>query len=217
MPNIRQYFTLDGMDKMLIAKLVLFHIFIIALSNFLVTIKFDIMGIKLTWAAFTFPLVVVATDLTIRLINKENARAVINIAFIPAIIASVLVILAGGAPESVALRVGFASGLAYFFSSLLDVFVFQKVRERLNMWYAAPALAAVFANLLDTFTFFGTAFYQSANEYMANNWHIIAFNQTGTKLLVSLLVVLPAYGVLLNYLSKKLDRDITGKVESITA
>jgi uncharacterized PurR-regulated membrane protein YhhQ (DUF165 family) len=52
---------------------------------------------------------------------------------------------------------------------------------------------------------------------MANNWHIIAFNQTGTKLLVSLLVVLPAYGVLLNYISKKLDRDITGRVESTTA
>lgn len=108
---LKKYFTLEGMDKALIAKLVLFHTFIIALSNYLVTIKFDIWGIKLTWAAFTFPLVVVATDLTIRLINKENARAVINIAFIPAIIASMAVIKLGGAPDSVAIRVGFASGL----------------------------------------------------------------------------------------------------------
>lgn len=213
--DIKKYFTLDGMDKMLLAKLVLFHTFIIALSNFLVTIKFDLWGIKLTWAAFTFPLVVVATDLTIRMINKENARAVINLAFIPAIIASIGVIDLGGAPHSVALRVGIASGCAYLASSLLDVFVFQKVRERLNAWYWAPALSAIFANLLDTFTFFFVAFYQSANEYMAANWYIIAMNQTATKLIVSLLVILPVYGVLLNYLSKKLERDITGKVESV--
>jgi len=211
---LKKYFSLEGMDKALIAKLVIFHTFIIALSNYLVTIKFDIWGIKLTWAAFTFPLVVVATDLTIRLINKENARAVVNMAFIPAIIASILVISAGGAPASVAIRVGIASGVAYLVSSLLDVYVFQKVRERYSAWFAAPALAAVFANLLDTFAFFFVAFYQSANAYMAANWHIIAFNQTGTKLLVSLLVILPVYGVLLNYLSKKLDRNLTGKVDA---
>ena len=211
---LKKYFTLEGMDKALIAKLVLFHTFIIALSNYLVTIKFDIWGIKLTWAAFTFPLVVVATDLTIRLINKENARAVINIAFIPAIIASMIVIKLGGAPDSVAIRVGFASGLAYLVSSLLDVTVFQYVRERFSVWFAAPALAAIFANLIDTFTFFFAAFYQSANAYMAANWHIIAFNQTGTKLIVSLLVILPVYGILLNYLSKKFDRNLMGKVDS---
>lgn len=206
---LKKYFSLEGMDKALILKLVLFHTFIIALSNFLVTIKFDIAGIKLTWAAFTFPLVVVATDLTIRLINKENARAVINLAFIPAIIASIIVIAASGAPNSVAVRVGIASGCAYLASSLLDVYVFQKVREKLSAWFWAPALSAIFANLLDTFTFFFVAFYQSANEYMAANWHIIAFNQTGTKLIVSLLVILPIYGLLLNYLSKLLQRDLT--------
>lgn len=205
----KKFFSLDGVDKSLLAKLVVFHTFIIALSNYLVTIKFDIFGFKLTWAAFTFPLVVVATDLTIRLINKQNARAVINLAFIPAIIASVLVIKAGGAPDSVAVRVGIASGCAYLVSSMLDVTVFQWVRERLTLWFWAPALAAIFANILDTFTFFAVAFYNSANEYMAANWHIIAFNQTGLKVFVTLLVVLPVYGVLLNYLQKKLERNLT--------
>jgi hypothetical protein len=208
MNSLKQYFTLEGMDRALIAKLVLFHIFIIALSNFLVTIKFDLYGIKLTWAAFTFPLVVVATDLTIRLINKENARAVINLAFIPAIIASIAVVYAGGAPESVAIRIGVASATAYLISSLMDVFVFQKLRERLNMWFWAPAGAAIFANIFDTFTFFAVAFYESANAYMAENWHIIAMNQTGTKLMVSLLVILPVYGMLLNYLTKRAEAAI---------
>ena len=202
-------FNFSEINKSLLIKLVIFHTFIIALSNYLVTIKFDLWDIKLTWAAFTFPLVVVATDLTIRLVNKENARAIVTMAFIPAIIASILVIGAGGAPESVAIRVGIASGCAYLVSSLLDVYVFQKVRERWSAWFWAPALAAVFSNVLDTFTFFGVAFYESANEYMANNWHVIAFNQTGVKVIVSLLVILPLYGMLLSYMQKKLERNLT--------
>lgn len=207
-------FNFSEINKSLLIKLVIFHTFIIALSNYLVTIKFDIWDIKLTWAAFTFPLVVVATDLTIRLVNKENARAIVTMAFIPAIIASILVIGAGGAPESVAIRVGIASGCAYLVSSLLDVYVFQKVRERWSAWFWAPALAAVFSNVLDTFTFFSVAFYNSANEYMANNWHVIAFNQTGVKVIVSLLVILPLYGVLLSYMQKKLDRNLTDLTET---
>ena len=207
-------FNFSEINKSLLIKLVIFHTFIIALSNYLVTIKFDLWDIKLTWAAFTFPLVVVATDLTIRLVNKENARAIVTMAFIPAIIASILVISAGGAPESVAIRVGIASGCAYLVSSLLDVYVFQKVRERWSAWFWAPALAAVFSNVLDTFTFFSVAFYNSANEYMANNWHVIAFNQTGVKVIVSLLVILPLYGVLLSYMQKKLDRNLTDLTET---
>lgn len=210
---LKNYFSLEGMDKSLIYKLVAFHTFIIALSNYLVTIPMEVAGFKLTWAAFTFPLVVVATDLTIRLINKENARAVINRAFIPAIIASVAVIWWGGAPESVAIRVGIASGIAYLISSLLDVSVFQKIRERFSLWFLAPGIAAIFANVVDTFTFFAVAFYNSADAYMAENWATIAFNQTGTKLIVSLMVILPAYGILLAYLSKKLNKELKGKVK----
>jgi uncharacterized PurR-regulated membrane protein YhhQ (DUF165 family) len=202
-------FNFSEINKSLLIKLVIFHTFIIALSNYLVSIPLDLYGLKLTWAAFTFPLVVVATDLTIRLINKENARAIVALAFIPAIIASVFVIAAGGAPESVAIRIGIASGCAYLLSSLLDVYVFQKVRERMTAWFWAPALAAVFSNVLDTFTFFGVAFHNSANAFMAENWYIIAANQTGVKVIVSLLVILPVYGLLLNFLQKKLDRNLT--------
>jgi uncharacterized PurR-regulated membrane protein YhhQ (DUF165 family) len=208
----KKYFTLEGMDKSLILKLVALHTFIIAVSNYLVTIPMEVLGYKLTWAAFTFPMVVVATDLTVRLINKENARAVINWAFIPAIIASILVIGAGGAPETVAIRVGIASGCAYLLSSLLDVYVFQKIRERFAAWFWAPGGSAIISNIIDTFTFFAVAFYASADAYMSENWHVIALNQTGTKVIVSLIVILPVYGILLNYLSKKLNRNLTGKV-----
>lgn len=203
--------TLRDMDRRLLTTLVLFHTFIIALSNYLVTIKFNIWDIKLTWAAFTFPLIVVATDLTIRLVNKENARAIVGLAFVPAILASVAVIYASGAPLSVAARVGAASGVAYLVSNLLDVYVFQQIRERLEAWFWAPAISAVFANVLDTFTFFFVAFYQSANAYMSANWYTIAWGQTGVKVVVSLLVIMPLYGFLLAYLQSKLQRRLTGR------
>ncbi len=207
-------FNLQAIDRSLLWKLVCFHTFVIALSNYLVTIKFSMFGLPLTWAAFTFPLIVVATDLTVRLVNKENARAIVSAAFVPAIIASIAVVYLSGAPSSVAWRIGLASGVAYLFSNLMDVFVFQKVRERLQMWFWAPAISAVFANIVDTFVFFAVAFYNSANAYMAANWHILALNQTGAKVLVSAAVILPIYGVLLAWLQTRVERDIMGPTGS---
>jgi uncharacterized PurR-regulated membrane protein YhhQ (DUF165 family) len=193
-----------GLDRSLALKLVGFHTFIIALSNWLVTFKFTIFDHTLAYAAFTFPLVVVATDLTVRLIGKDMGRAVVGLSFIPAIIASILVVYAGGAPASVAFRIGLGSGMAYLVSTMLDVYVFQYLREKYTAWFIAPALSSIISNIIDTYTFFGTAFAGGADEFMAANWHIVATNHIITKIIVSLLVILPAYGVLLNYIQKKL-------------
>jgi uncharacterized PurR-regulated membrane protein YhhQ (DUF165 family) len=195
---------LAGLDRALVTKLMIAHIAIIALSNYLVQFKFDLAGHPLAVAAFTFPLVVVLTDLTVRLLGKETGRAVIGLAFIPAIFVSILVVLAGGAPSSVALRIGLGSGVAYFVSNLLDVYVFQYLREKYATWWIAPALSCVVSTFFDTYAFFFTAFAGGANEFMAANWHIVATNQSITKIVVSLLVILPAYGMLLSYLQNKM-------------
>jgi len=197
---------LAGLDRALVTKLMLAHIAIIALSNYLVQFKFEIAGHPLAVAAFTFPLVVVLTDLTVRMLGKATGRAVIGLAFIPAIAVSILVVLAGGAPSSVALRIGLGSGIAYFVSNLLDVYVFQYMREKYATWWIAPALSCIVSTFFDTYVFFFTAFAGGANEFMAANWHIVATNQSLTKIIVSLLVILPAYGVLLNYLQNKVQQ-----------
>jgi uncharacterized integral membrane protein (TIGR00697 family) len=193
-------------------RLVALHTLIIAVSNYLVTIPVNVLGFELTWAAFTFPLIVVATDLTVRLSDKFHARRIVAVAYIPAIIASILVIAATHAPWSVAIRVGIASGTAYLLSNMLDVFVFQKVRERFNAWWAAPAGSSIIANIIDTFAFFAVAFYASADPFMADNWFTIAQGQTVTKIIVSAIIILPVYGILLSWLSAKLGRDISAKV-----
>lgn len=197
---------LEGVDKTLVRNLVILHTLVIAVSNYLVTIRFDLFpgadlplfgSFPLAAAAFTFPIVVVATDLTVRMVGKEAGRAVVAMAIIPAIVASVVVLLAMG--DEHAYRVGLASGVAYGVGTTLDVYVFQHIRERWsNAWWAAPAISTIAANIIDTYAFFYTAFYPQP-------WvSAVAFNNTLTKIVVGLIVFLPAYGVLLKALSGRL-------------
>ena len=202
-----------GVDKTLVRNLVIFHTLVIAVSNYLVTIRFALFpgadlplfgSFPLAAAAFTFPIVVVATDLTVRLVGKEAGRAVVAMAIIPAIVASVLVLLALGDPH--AYRVGFASGTAYAIGTMLDVYVFQYIREKYTeAWWAAPAFSTIAANIIDTYSFFFVAFAGSLDaegnlSWIGANWHVVAQNNTLTKIVVGLIVFLPAYGILLNRL-----------------
>jgi queuosine precursor transporter len=196
---------LEGVDKTLVRNLVILHTLVIAVSNYLVTIRFDLFpgaelplfgSFPLAAAAFTFPIVVIATDLTVRMVGKEAGRAVVAMAIIPAIVASVLVLLALG--DEHAYRVGLASGVAYAVGTMLDVYVFQYIRERMNAWWIAPAVSTIAANIIDTYAFFYTAFYPAP-------WvGPVAFNNTLTKIVIGLIVFLPAYGILLRYLNNKM-------------
>lgn len=197
---------LEGVDKVIVYKLMALHIMIIALSNYIVQFKFDFFGNPIALAAFTFPLVVVLTDLTVRLLGKETGRAVIAMSFVPAVLVSIAVVKLGGAPDSVAFRIGLGSGVAYFVSNLLDVYVFQYFREKYATWWIAPTLSSIASTFIDTYAFFFTAFYKGANEFMAANWHIVATNNSISKILISLLVILPAYGVLLNKLQARFEK-----------
>ena len=144
-------FNFKDIDRSMLMKLVILHVGVIVVSNALVAIPVEIFGIKLTWAAFTFPIVVVATDLTIRLLGKQIARSTIAVAYPFAILGSIAVVMAEGAPTSVALRIGFASATAYAIGTLLDVYVFQHIREKYSQnWWLAPAVSTVAANIIDT-------------------------------------------------------------------
>jgi|TARA_Y100000389_G_scaffold184991_1_gene203954 hypothetical protein len=194
-------------DRSMLMKLVLLHVAVITVSNALVAIPVEIAGIKLTWAAFTFPLVVLATDLTVRMLGKSIARSTIVAAYPLAIIGSIAVVMLEGAPQSVAMRIGLASATAYAIGTMLDVYVFQYLRENWRQWWIAPAVSTVAANIIDTYTFFWVAFNNSADEYMAANWIEIAGSQVVIKIAVGLIIFLPAYGVLLRYINGKLSND----------
>ena len=183
--------------RKLITYLVLGHCFIIAISNYLVQFPINIFGLDYTIGTFTFPIIVLATDLTVRLSNATNARKVIGYAFIPAFIISYIF---------ADFRIAIASVLAYSIGQMLDVFVFSKVRDRVgddgfnlsSYWYLAPVVSTFFAQLIDTYLFYGVAFYNSADDFMRENWDLIAFNDFILKLVVCYLAFLPIYVLILN-------------------
>ena len=185
------------LNRKLITYLVLGHCFIIAISNYLVQFPINIFGLDYTIGTFTFPIIVLATDLTVRLSNATNARKVVGYAFIPAFIISYIF---------ADFRIAIASVLAYSIGQLLDVFVFSKVRDRVgddgfnlsSYWYLAPVVSTFFAQLIDTYLFYGVAFYNSADDFMRENWDLIAFNDFILKLVVCYLAFLPIYVLILN-------------------
>ena len=87
---IEDQFTVAQKRKALL-WLALFHITIIAASNYLVQLPITLLGFHSTWGAFSFPFIFLATDLTVRLIGKVSARRVITRAMLPALVASYIV------------------------------------------------------------------------------------------------------------------------------
>ena len=163
-------------------------------ANYTVQFTGVFLGYPFTLARFVFPLVILATDLTVRLSNQHNARIIVAIAYVPAILISAW--LADW-------RIGIASGTAYAIGQMLDITVFQRVRQRSAGWWVAPMISTVFANIVDTYIFFSAAFYRSTDPFMAANWFQVATVDLAFKIVVSILIFLPAYGVLLKHLQKR--------------
>lgn len=191
-----------------LSLLVAFHVAIVIASNYLVQLPISLFGFHSTWGAFSFPFIFLATDLTVRLIGKVEARRVITRAMLPALLVSYVVgvIFHEGrfngwdalqSFNSFVFRIALASFAAYVLGQLLDIQVFDRIRQKSHAWWMAPAAASVFGQALDTAAFFSIAFWRSADPFMAANWVEIALVDYVIKLAVSLLLFVPAYGVVL--------------------
>ncbi len=185
-------------------KLALVMAFIMALSNYLVSFKFEVFGTPFAMSAFTIPLVYVMTDLITRLVGQTEARNVALLSLIPGMVASFFIILSH-APFEVALRIALASGTSHVVSNLLDIYVFQYFRNRYKQWYIAPSTSGVVVTIFSTYFFFALAFINSTNAFMAANWYIVATNQILVKIVCGMMVILPVYKIVLDYLTKKLN------------
>lgn len=195
--------------------LVAFHVLVIIASNYLVQLPISLFGFHSTWGAFSFPFIFLATDLTVRLIGKQAARRVIARTMLPALVASYIVsvlfqdgVFSGfGALEafnSFVFRIALASFAAYVLGQLLDIQVFDRIRQSDMAWWVAPVAAGIVGQALDTIAFFSIAFWRSSNPFMAANWVEIAFVDYVIKLAVSLLMFVPLYGIMLNAILRSL-------------
>lgn len=190
--------------------LALLHVALIAASNLLVQHPVQLGPVLTTWGAFSFPLIFVATDLTVRMLGPSVARRVIALALLPGLVLTYLVtvlfsqgVFAGtealARADVFALRITLASLSAYVIGQFIDIQVFARLR-RAPQWWLAPSLSTVAGGLIDTVVFFSLAFHRGPDAFMAEHWPEIAAVDFLTKQAISLVVYLPAYGVVLTRL-----------------
>jgi len=197
-----------------LAFLMGFHVLVIIASNYLVQLPIELFGWQTTWGAFSFPLIFLSTDLTVRLLGKPAARRVIAFAMLPALLASYLIssLFQQGrfhgfeallAFNSFVFRISLASFLAYALGQLLDIQVFDRLR-RLPRWWIAPTASTIVGGMMDTLVFFFVAFWRSSDAFMAANWVEIGSVDYCIKLVIMLLLMVPLYGMLLKLLLRLL-------------
>ncbi|WP_075182866.1 7-cyano-7-deazaguanine/7-aminomethyl-7-deazaguanine transporter [Pantoea sp. 1.19] len=194
----------------------LFHLLVITSSNYLVQLPITLFGFHTTWGAFSFPFIFLATDLTVRIFGAPLARRIILAVMAPALFISYTVssLFYDGAWQGwaamqqvniVVARIACASFMAYVLGQILDVHVFNRLRQR-PQWWMAPAAAMFLGNISDTLAFFFIAFYRSTDPFMASHWVEIALVDYSFKVLICMLFFLPAYGLLLDAALKRLAR-----------
>ncbi len=192
----------------------LFHLLVITSSNYLVQLPISIFGFHTTWGAFSFPFIFLATDLTVRIFGAPLARRIILAVMIPALLISygVSALFYMGEWQGFAAltsfnlfvaRIAAASFMAYALGQILDVHVFNRLRQS-RRWWLAPTASTLFGNISDTLAFFFIAFWRSPAPFMAAHWGEIAIVDYCFKVLISIVFFLPMYGMLLNMLLKKL-------------
>lgn len=132
---------------------------IVVVSNILV--QFLLLDGLLTWGAFTYPLAFLVTDIMNRVYGAAAARRVVLAGFVVGIVCSLIgsqIMLQGDGYEyaAVPFRVAVGSALAFLAAQLLDVSVFNRLRE--GSWWRAPLFSTLASSTLDTFLFFSIAF-----------------------------------------------------------
>lgn len=131
---------------------------IVVASNILVQFLF---GQWLTWGAFTYPLAFLVTDLMNRLYGVQAARKVVFVGFLVGVMCSVIgtqITLQGDGftYPAVTLRIALGSGLAFLTAQLLDVAIFDRLRD--GAWWRAPLASTLIGSTIDTALFFTIAF-----------------------------------------------------------
>ena len=127
---------------------------IVVASNILVQFLY---GEWLTWGAFTYPFAFLVPDLTTRFQGAAAARRVVAAGFVVGVICSLIgTQIIGEFGPLVTVRIALGSGLAFLTAQLMDVFVFNKLRE--GNWWRAPLVSTLIGASLDTAIFFTVAF-----------------------------------------------------------
>ena len=180
---------------------------VVVASNILVQFLF---GQWLTWGAFTYPIAFLVTDVMNRAYGPAKARRVVFAGFLTGVACSLIgTQIMGEFGPLVTLRIAIGSGIAFLTAQLLDIAVFNRLRE--GSWWRAPLASSLIGSTVDTALFFTIAFsawlvlLEPGNDVgWANEalpllgagpvvplWVSLAVADWGVKLALALLALLP--------------------------
>jgi len=164
---------------------------IIVLSNYLVQFPVNYFGLKnfLTYGAFSYPIAFLITDLSNRHYGKKVAKKIVYLGFALGVFLTFY--FSTNYSDLISIRVAIGSGTAFLLAQLIDVNIFDKLRNKI--WFAAPLTSSLIGSTIDTFLFFSIAFYGTGI-----NWLSLSLGDLFVKIFVALLLLIP-FRLLLNY------------------
>ena len=129
----------------------------------------------LTWGALTYPIAFLVTDITNRLFGVARARTVVYAGFLMGVILSLW---------AADMRIALASGSAFLIAQLLDITIFDKLRQK--TWWKAPLISTIISSAVDTLLFFSIAFIATGLP-----WVTWAIGDYGAKLAMAAILLMP--------------------------
>ena len=157
---------------------------VVVLSNFLVQFPINYFGMEniLTYAAFSYPVTFLITDLANRKYGKFIAKKIVYLGFFTGV--SLTLYFSTNFEDLISIRIAIGSGTAFLFAQLLDVHVFDILRRR--TWFIAPLASSLIGSLVDTFLFFSISFYNTEMP-----WLSLAAGDFVIKLIMAILMLIP--------------------------
>ena len=157
---------------------------VVLASNYLVQFPINYYGLNeiLTYGAFSYPIAFLITDLANRSFGKVVARKIVYIGF--AIGISFTLLFSTNFADLISIRIAIGSGTAFLFAQLLDVQIFDKLRQK--KWFIAPLTSSLIGSTVDTFIFLSISFYGTGVP-----WVTLSLGDLSVKIFVALLMLIP--------------------------
>ena len=157
---------------------------VVLISNYLVQFPVNNYGLQdiLTYGAFTYPVAFLITDLSNRFYGKILAKKIVYIGF--SIGVSFSLFFSINFSDLISIRIAIGSGTAFIVAQLLDVQIFDKLRNK--KWFVAPLISSFIGSIVDTFLFFSISFYGTGVP-----WITLSIGDLVIKILVTLIMLIP--------------------------
>jgi len=167
---------------------------VVVLSNYLVQFPFKYFNLEeiITYGAFSYPIAFLITDLSNRRFGKKITKKIVYLGFALGVFFTLC--FSTNFSDLISIRIAFGSGIAFIIAQLIDVDIFDKLRNK--TWFIAPLFSSIIGSVVDTFIFFSISFYGTGI-----NWITLSFGDLSVKLLVALLMLIP-FRMLLSHIQE---------------